>query len=583
MSKKRIEISLKGLHALQLRLDVRQLLDEDWPIVDSLINNLILSAEERQRRMLEKIAADAAANSTNKNIIDVTPITTDPIDDQTDGDNDTTSMSMSQDEANEPPLSSPDKSDSKSKKSHGRKGAAAFINAPKIIHHLKSGIIGAICKFCFGSNVTQYREKTIIRVIGQPLFSATIHAIEQGMCRACGRIVRAEVPPTVMDGIGSSYIVYDWSACAILAVMHYTGGLPFKRIESLHAGWGVPFPDANQWNVVNAGDDLLLPLLKALEKYAIKNALTLRIDDTGSMVIELREQIKSEIAETKGAGKSINNVRTGINATCVYIDTEAGPIVLFYIGIHHAGEILDQLLKSRNSSAMKINKISDAATKNFDHNQSDKMNEGACNAHAFLKFHDIKQQFPSEYEMAGKVYGQIYTNEDVTRSQKMSPVQRLNYHKKYSLPLMEELKSMCIIKISSKLVEPRSPLWEPLTFIINQSKKLTLFCEKEGMPLDSNLVEQTLITITRYLAVSFNYKNITGAQVGDHFMTLIITARKCGVEPVAWLTYCLENHEDLAVNPEKYLPWVYRKYFTEQERPPDRVDISETELNQKTG
>jgi hypothetical protein len=42
-------------------------------------------------------------------------------------------------------------------------------------------------------------------------------------------------------------------------------------------------------------------------------------------------------------------------------------------------------------------------------------------------------------------------------------------------------------------------------------------------------------------------------------MSLIATARANGVEPVAWLTECLRNHEDLAQRPEPYLPWVYRE------------------------
>jgi hypothetical protein len=66
----------------------------------------------------------------------------------------------------------------------------------------------------------------------------------------------------------------------MLMVMHYFGGAPFKRIESLHEGWGVPKPDANQWQVVSAGDDLVLPLYKALEQHAIQNATNFRIDDT---------------------------------------------------------------------------------------------------------------------------------------------------------------------------------------------------------------------------------------------------------------------------------------------------------------
>ena len=61
----------------------------------------------------------------------------------------------------------------------------------------------------------------------------------------------------------------------------------------------------------------------------------------------------------------------------------------------------------------------------------------------------------------------------------------------------------------------------------------------------------------RYLAGSFNYHTEDGAVVGDHAMSLIATARANDVEPVAYLTECLRCHEDLAKNPDQYLPWVY--------------------------
>jgi hypothetical protein len=139
----------------------------------------------------------------------------------------------------------------------------------------------------------------------------------------------------LLEGIGSSYIVYAWSACAMLIVMHYASGLPFKRLESLHKEWGIPISDANQWNMVDASFDLLLPLYKAIERYAIQNGISFRIDDTGSMVISLQREINAEIEALKHAGKSIENVRTGINATGVYWDTPSGPVILFFTGRHH--------------------------------------------------------------------------------------------------------------------------------------------------------------------------------------------------------------------------------------------------------
>ena len=81
---------------------------------------------------------------------------------------------------------------------------------------------------------------------------------------------------------------------------------------------------------------------------------------------------------------------------------------------------------------------------------------------------------------------------------------------------MQKLKTMCEEKIASRRVEPNSPLWEPLTFVLNQWERLTRFCDVPGVPLDTNLVEQALIMPVRYLAGSFNYQTEDGAVVGDH-------------------------------------------------------------------
>ena len=132
------------------------------------------------------------------------------------------------------------------------------------------------------------------------------------------------------------------------------------------------------------------------------------------------------------------------------------------------------------------------------------------------------------------------------------------FHREHSKPQMLRLWEMCKDKTDGNLVEPNSPLWEPVSFVINQWPRLTKFYEVPGVPLDSNLVEQALIIPVRYLAGSFGYKTQNGADVGDRHMSLIATANANGVEPVAYLTECLRNHEDLANRPGHYLPWVYR-------------------------
>ncbi len=468
------------------------------------------------------------------------------------------------------PSNEPDPEPEPKRKGHGRNGAAAYAAATHCFHALLVGIIGALCETCGMGRMSRYREKLTVVVKGQSLFGAEVHHFEQARCRLCGAIIRAKDHAHAPVGLGTGYITYHWSACAMTLVMHYFAGMPFKRLESLQAGWGIPMPDANQWSLADTCADHLAPLYKALEQHAIRDALSLRIDDTGSMVIQLKREIKKEMAALKALGKSTKDVRTGINATGVYLETERGKVLLFFTGRHHAGEIIDQLMKHRANARRgdgRLVKVTDAASKNFSHAHGDDFDEAVCNAHAYLKFRGVKEQHPDEYAIAGEVYKKIFDNDDFTMADGMSPHERMLHHRAHSLPEMIRLVQMCRERIQGRLVEPSSSLWEPVNFIVNQWERLTKFCHIPGIPLDTNVVEQMLIIPVRYLAGSFNYKTTNGSEVGDMHMSLIASANANGVEPVAYLTECLENHEDLARRPEYYFPWAYRARLDAREKP----------------
>ena len=559
-----IDVSIAGLHQLYARIGQHQLQEGDWPITGALVAKLIVKEEAKMARMVAKINAENAANKADDEAGDVIDAKHTVIDDDLSDNAELHNAKTSQNET-EPNPPAPQKG-----KGHGRNGAAAYTNAKHIFHSLMLGVLGSLCE-CGKACMTKYREKIVIRVFGQPLFAVEQHHYEQARCKMCGKILRALAQASVMEGVGSSYVVYDWSACAMLIVMHYFGGAPFKRLESLHAGWGIPLADSNLWTMANHSDDLIQPLYKALEIFGMRAATSLLLDDTGGMIVQIQRQINLEIAALTLLGEKTNDVRTGINATGVYLETPNGTVILYFTGLHHAGEILDLLLKHRDGSGPKLPKVTDGASKNFNPLQKDLLIEGVCNAHAFLKFDAVKGLHPEEYAVAGAVYKQVFDNDDLARARGMTPEERMMFHAKDSLPLMEALKKMCESKITSRLVEPNSKLWEPVTFIINQWPRLTKFCNEPGVPIHTNLVEQILTIPVRYLGGSFNYQTSTGAEVGDHFMSLIVTAHKNGVEPVAYLEYCLRNHEDLKIRPEYYLPWAYRDRQLKLAKPPGPI------------
>lgn len=549
---RQIDVTLEGLNQLLHRIERKELADGDWAICGALVLELILRKQGQQERMATKLAAKAASTPAKAQVVEGEVVVTG--DSPALGEGEGAGTIPEGEAPAEPAVAE------KKVKGHGRKGAAAFENAKHVAHALAAGLLGALCAACGLGRLTRYREKVVIRVVGQPLFGVEVHHLEQARCRVCGRVVRADAPAGLCEGVGSSYVVYDWSACAMLAVIHYFAAMPFKRLESLHQGWGIPLADANLWRVMDETDDLLLPLYRALERHGIAHATSLLIDDTGSKVVALSRQIQAEIAALELLGESTRNVRTGINATGVFLDVTEGVVVLYFTGRHHAGEVLERLLARRTPAPgqPRLVKVTDGASKNFAHPHGGELVEAICNAHALLKFRDLKEQHPAEYAVAGEVYKAVFDHDDEAKARRLSPVERMRFHQKHSKPLMEKLKAMCKEKLESKLVEPSSALWEPLTFIINQWHRLTRFYEEPGVPLDTNLVEQKLIIPVRYLAASFNFQTETGAEVGDRMMSLIATAQANGVEPVAYLTHCLRHHEALARNPADFLPWVYR-------------------------
>ena len=257
-----IDVSIAGLHQLYARIGQQQLDKGDWPVVGALVAKFLVRQEAKLERMVAKVAAEAAATAKaagqSGDVIDVAHKN---IDDKPGGDTPNGGPSAPQNSGAAPAGATPSSTTTKATttdppkkiKNHGRNGVAAYTNAKDVVHALMLGILGSLCE-CGKACMTKYREKVVIRVLGQPLFGVELHHYEQARCKMCGKIIRAGGPAAVLDGLGTSYVVYDWSACAMLSVMHYFGGAPFKRLESLHAGWGIPFADANQWNAVDKCD-----------------------------------------------------------------------------------------------------------------------------------------------------------------------------------------------------------------------------------------------------------------------------------------------------------------------------------------
>ncbi len=538
----RIEVTLPELTGLLKRVESRILQDNDWPIVGAVLGNL----HDKTLRRIENLS------NKLKNHGDKTPEVNSEVIDSSSDDKEEKSSSPYKNENIAP-----------KKSGHGRNGAADYVSAQVKRYSIEGFFSGMLCPGCFNGRIYLDRPKVFVRIHGEMPFQPVVHELDQARCRLCGHTMTATCPEKLLTHHFSGF---DFSAVAILIIFHYGSGLPFKRLESLHAHTEMPLPDATQWDVTDQCDDAFYPLTTHFENVAANLGTNLRIDDTSARVVEIQKEIDKDIEETKRDGKDTDSIRRGINTTALYFECPEGPIVLYYTGRHHAGEITNAILPKRKTGVPLI-KVSDGAAKNFDHDQKKSVVETVCNTHSLRKFKDQKDNFPAEAKYVREIYKEVYKNDRYAKDNDLTPEERLVYHQERSGPIMDDLGKWVKAKLDNHEVEPNSGLWEPIGFISNQWRRLTEFLRTPGVPLDTNLVEQMIKVIIRYRNNSRVYKTRNGAEVGDRMMSLIATACANDINPVCYIEWCLDNKEDMKKNPDKYLPRVYRKMIENKNAP----------------
>lgn len=531
-----VEVSLVSMsnqeyEAFMLRLTNKELLDEDYSLIAGVFANKKHLSERRRQRILDKLAdQDTLTNSNNNQSLTNAA--------ETGGDKHPSSL----DEA-------------KPVKGHGRRGANDYPQG-KEIRYPNSKSQGDLCSECYKGRLYQFREKVILRFIGNTPIEAEKHMFNVLRCNFCDAVYQPQVPEELLNSFGQ----FHYSACALFAVWHYYGGMPLDRLETILGHMDMPVSSSTQWDKLDQTDETLMPLFNYLEHYAINKSKTVRLDDSGSNIVSVKKEIKAELNEVLALGGKKEDVRVGINSSVFYFEAELGIVILFYTGRHHAGEIFDKLMH-RKTSLHPLIKVSDAASKNFNHNHKALTIEGVCNAHALVKFKNIETTYPKEVSFVKNIYKKVYKNDKFCKDRGFNDQNRLIYHQKHSTPHMETLKSWIIEKIQKRKVEPNSSLGEAMGYIANQWPKLTMFLQYPGVPLDSNLVEQTIKLVIRYRNNSRVFKTQNGADVGDRLLSIISTAVAHDVNPVNYLEWCLINQTNLKKQPHQYTPWVYKKHL----------------------
>src|SRR5262245_59974287 len=99
-------------------------------------------------------------------------------------------------------------------------------------------------------------------------------------------------------------------------------------------------------------------------------------------------------------------------------------------------------------------------------------------------------------------------------------------------------------------------------YMPRHGEQLTLFVRQAGTPLDNNVCERALKKVILHRKNALFYKTQNGACVGDLFMSLIYTCQLNQANPFDYLTQLQRHADQVAVNPELWMPWNYRATLT---------------------
>jgi len=544
-----IELDMDELEEILRRAEAKQFSDKDYETTRTVIQSYVHLLDllkgknisiRRLRKMLFGASTEKTAAVTGGGMDSEAP----PLD----GEEAATDSPGEADSETAPEDDSP-----ASGKGHGRNGADAYHGAEKIEVPHESLRPGNACPNCRQGTVYEVsRPGVLVRIRGQAPVEAKVYRLQKLRCNLCGKVFTAQLP----EGVGSQK--YDATAGSMIALLKYGSGMPFNRFEGLQGNLGIPLPASTQWDIVRVQARHLEPVYAELVRQAAGGDVVYN-DDTTVKILELmgKRAQQQALAEGSVEGGGQEKQRTGLFTSGVVSTGEGRRIALFFSGRKHAGENLKDVLVQRAAALAPPIQMCDALSRNVPAELETIL--ANCLAHGRRQFVEVAEHFPEECCHVLEALAVIYRNDAIARKRNLSPAARLEFHQAESGPTMAELHAWLTRQFEERLVEPNSSLGGAIAYMLKHWEKLTLFLRVPGAPLDNNICERALKKAILHRKNALFYKTVHGAHVGDLFMSLIYTCELCGVNPFDYLTELERHADELAANPQRWMPWNYRE------------------------
>ena len=192
------------------------------------------------------------------------------------------------------------------------------------------------------------------------------------------------------------------------------------------------------------------------------------------------------------------------------------------------------------------------------------MREAACWAHLRRDFHDVWKgtNSPIAREALDRI-GALYDIERTITGR--SAEQRVAVRQRESRPRVEAFKAWCEARLSR--IPGKGELAKAMRYALNRRPAFTLFLEDGRVAIDNNVAERAIRPVVIGRKNFLFAGSDAGGEIVADAMTLIETAKLCGLNPHDYLADVLGRINDHKINRlAELLPWNWKPMVVPQDQ-----------------
>lgn len=392
-------------------------------------------------------------------------------------------------------------------KGHGRRPIPPRIPRETIVHELSDD--ERPCPCC-GRLRTEIRREVSEQLEYIPAQLKVLR--HERVCYACiiceEHVVTAPKPPQPIDkGLAGPGLL------AHLTLSKYGDYLPLYRLEDIFSRSGILLRRSTLCGWIASVAELLQPLYDLMRQQVLRSHV-IHTDDTG-----------------------IKMLSDGQCQNCkfwTYVGDEANPYAVYEFSLTREGKNPSRFLEDFSGYLQ-----ADAFSGYDQVYSTGRVIEVACMAHCRRYWWEARDTDSRRAHEALGYIARLYELETQFEHALLAGEALRAARQQHAVPLLAMFEGW--LKQTQDQVLPKSPIGQAFTYTLNQWQALCRYTDDGALAIDNNLAER----MVKLPALLRKNSLFVGSESGGHraaiLLSIIASAKHCGVEPGAWLTAVLSE------------------------------------------